>query len=621
MKRNRLLVLSLLACTLLTGCDEGSTVTNGSDYVGNVNFGSGDADKLDTNLNLQKFYETLKTSSGGSEAVQKLLEKIASIEYSDDSLANMSNGDTFDVRDYHTTATLQKDIAKTFEDIVDGTTYLDDDGNFDPEAYKEYVTETLDFDVADGQTSEKYIADATLRAKLAYNYDEYIEKSIKPNILIDYIYLDYVTGSTKYKSQFSNQYGVKLEVLKMDYDTTKLNGAWNEALVKDVKAITSGKTTDYKFGTNYSFVTFNSDNEMIVFRSEADKLSYSVYTLTDADVDKYVPAYVKIDGKTPFRQWDLSKEADNNAVKAVEASATKVADKSWEITTATTPDGDFYKHVEEIIIARKLWKIDYEIVLAKNYDYKTSYYDAMTETEKTEAQGFSSTYSSSNSKPIKEVAKSNKITAQQSKYYTEPEFYTRSSYTNVLPSTLSSLRGTSAKDLMPHLVSFKDGASVYTLDDIETKSDVNDFFLLPKNDVSDPVYLDTASNTYYICEVSAWYGLYRTIDPLKSTSPSKTISNYQIEAYQAGKMSTWQLNDSQTSWVEKAQDTNIDYQSKPEAFDNVIGLVQESADDIITDAIKKEAIVALFEKYALEINDQEIYDYILGQYPDYFEED
>ena len=48
--------------------------------------------------------------------------------------------------------------------------------------------------------------------------------------------IDYITGISKYKGQFSNQYAVKLEVLKIEHDTTKLNGAWNESLVKDVKA-------------------------------------------------------------------------------------------------------------------------------------------------------------------------------------------------------------------------------------------------------------------------------------------------------------------------------------------------------------------------------------------------
>ena len=37
--------------------------------------------------------------------------------------------------------------------------------------------------------------------------------------------------------------------------------------------------------------------------------------------------------------------------------------------------------------------------------------------------------------------------------------------------------------------------------------------------------------------------------------------------------------------------------------------------------MRKEAIVALFEKYGLEINEQIVHDYVKGQYPDYFEDE
>ena len=62
MKKNRLLALSLLACTLLAGCDENTMVQNGSDYVGTVTVTDKDGNqiKLDTTtLTLQKFYEDL----------------------------------------------------------------------------------------------------------------------------------------------------------------------------------------------------------------------------------------------------------------------------------------------------------------------------------------------------------------------------------------------------------------------------------------------------------------------------------------------------------------------------------------------------------------------------------
>ncbi|MCI5744862.1 MAG: hypothetical protein MR270_01100 [Erysipelotrichaceae bacterium] len=609
MKNNKkLLVLSLLACTLLTGCDDVTKVQNGSDAVGKV---TASGEELETILTLQDLYESLKETNGGSVVVDKLLEKIASIEYSDDALATtrpVEDG-KFDVRNYRTTASLQKDIAKKFEDIVDGTSYLDDDGNFDPEAYKEYVSETLDYEVRDGQTSEKYIADSSLRAKLGYNYDEYIEKSIKPDILENYLYIDYITGISKYKGQFSNQYAVKLEVLKIEHDTTKLNGAWNESLVKDVKAVTSGNGVS-AFGTDYSFVTFNSDLQMIVFTTSANELDYSVYTLTDNDVALYVPSHIAMNGKNPVKQLDLSKASDLTTVNGIISRSTKVDDKSWKITTSATADSTFYENIEDVLIARKLWNIDHEVTLAKNYDYKTTYYEAMTETEKSEAQGFASTYSNSNSKPLKEVAKQKKITAQQTKYYSKPDYYTKSTYTSVLPSTLSSLRGTSAKDLISHLQSF--GAS----------SNANDNqFLLPSNDsYKDPVYLDTSSNNYYICEVSDWYGYYQYVNLLDSSKPSKQISNYQIEAYQKGSYTTWKLNDEGTRFVEDTASTVV-YSSHPEAFESIIELVQISANAILTDAMKKEAIVSLFEKYSLEINDQDIYDYISNQYPDYFEDE
>ena len=430
MKKNKLLILPLLACSLLASCDENTFVQNGSNPVGNVVDGN---TTLDTVLDLQNFYEDLKQSSGGAVAVEKLIEKLASIEYSDTKLATKE--ESHSVQDYHTTESLQEEIQEVFEKIVDGTSYLDDDGVFDPEAYKEYVAETLDFEVTEGETSAKYIADADLRAKLGYNYDKYIEESVKPGILKEYIYLDYITGISKYNTQYSNQYGVELEVLKIPQDTTKLNGAWNEALIRDVKAVTSGKG-NVTFSTNYSFVTFNSDNQLIVFESTATALKYSVYNISEANVEKYVPSYIKGNGKEAIKQLDISKEADLETISKLvaDSSTKKVAEKSWEITANEVANKEYYEKVEDVIIARNLWKIDYEITLAKNYDNKTTYYDAMTETEKSEAKSFASTYSNSNAKPMKEVAKSKKLAAQQVEYYSEPDFYTKGTYTNVLPS-------------------------------------------------------------------------------------------------------------------------------------------------------------------------------------------
>lgn len=609
MKKNRLLALSLLACTLLAGCEEGTKVQNGDKPIGNVQVGSDVT--LDTNLTLQNFYESLKESNGGAKAVEVLLDKLASAEYSDDVLADTSR--EFSVKSYHTTSSLQDEISEKFEDFTENKTYFDDDGVFDAESFKEYVEETLDYEVKDGLTSDKYIPDEALRNLLKYNYDEYIEESVKPSILINYIYLDYVTSSSKYKGQFSNQYGVKLEVLKIAQDTTKLNGAWNESLVRDVRAVTGAYLT--AFSTDYSFVTFNSDNQLVVFKSEANQLSYSVYNLSDADVEKYVPSYQKANGSAAIEQLTLeTTEKGNNVVATLAKEANKVADKSWTIGLDAKANGEFYEKVEEILIARQLWKIDREVVLAKNYDYKTVKYDAMTESEKSEAKGFASTYTSSNAKPLHEVAKANKITAQQAEYYSEPDYYTKSTYTNVLPSTLTSLRGTSAKNIISNLVRFGEENSK-----VESGQDNN--FLLPvKDGLTDPVYLDVASSTYYICEVSEWYGKFYYESLLDTSKPTKSIPNYQIEAYQSGQIKPWKLNDAGTRYVEDTSAV-LSYQTNASAFESVIELVQLSANNILTDAMKKEAIVALFEKYNLEINDQDIYDYVSSQYPDFFEEE
>ena len=305
MKTNKLLALSLLACTLLAGCDENTSVQNGEKPVGNVVVDS--TTTLDTTLTLQNFYESLKTSNGGAKAVEVLLEKIANAEYSDEVLADTSR--EFSVKSYHTTASLQKEITEKFVDLSENKSYFDDDGVFDAELLKEYVEESLDYEVKDGLTSDKYINDPELRNLLKYNYDEYIEESIKPSILTNYIYLDYVTSSSKYKGQFSNQYAVKLEVLKIAQDTTKLNGAWNESLVRDVRAVTGAYLT--AFSTDYSFVTFDSKNNMIVFTSAANELSYDVY-----DNNEKIQALVKVLKSDEVRNFILTTYSDGSVIPA-----------------------------------------------------------------------------------------------------------------------------------------------------------------------------------------------------------------------------------------------------------------------------------------------------------------
>ena len=596
MKRNKLLALSLLACTLLAGCNDENTLLNGSDPVGNVQAGE---TQLDTVLDLQKFYDSLKETSGGSVAVEKLLDKIAELEYVDSTVEEkvtlretFSSDDSFSVKDYHVAA-FTKEIEEKFEDVVDGTSYLDDDGNFDPEEYKDYLEEAYDLEVeASDENPSKYLS-TEMNEKLGYNYDEYIEDEIIPGLLKNYIYVDYVTSSSKYKGQFANQYAVKLEVLKIAKDSSKINGEWNDQLIKDVRAVTAksmnNSTAEIAFSTNYSFVTFNSDNDMIIFKSAADKLTYSVYENCEA-IDTLINTMYVAANNASIKQVTLE------AAETVAATLTANAEESWVIDNTTTADQEYYEHIEELLIARALWKIDREVVLARNYDYKTPLYNAMTETEKNEAKGFADTYSSSNTKPFKEVAKSNKITAQQASYYTEPEYYNKSTYTSVLPSGLSSLRGTSAKDIQSHLV--------------------NGYLLPNRAEYLDPLYLDTSANTYYICEVTEWYGLYINKDILDSSSKYKSISNYHIEAYQKGELKVY-------GNAENPDEVTATYkyaENKAE-FESTIELVNVSVNNIITDSMRKEAIVALFEKYGLEVNEQVVYDYLKGQYPDYFEEE
>ncbi|MDY2888478.1 MAG: hypothetical protein SOU19_02825, partial [Candidatus Caccosoma sp.] len=114
MKKNRLFILSLLACTLLAGCNDKSFVQDGDKPIGTITDGK---NTNDTIMNIQKFYETLKSNNGGSTVVDQLIKKIASIEYSDSNLASWPKSEKFDVRSYHTTASLQKEIAEKFEDV------------------------------------------------------------------------------------------------------------------------------------------------------------------------------------------------------------------------------------------------------------------------------------------------------------------------------------------------------------------------------------------------------------------------------------------------------------------------------------------------------------------------
>jgi len=627
MKKRNLLVFTLIASTLLAGCDDDTFVSYDKEAkVATVADAS--ENNYDAVLKIQDYYTRLKESNGGTVALDSLLVKLARIEYTKDpnsetkveikdSFENVDG--KFNVKNYRTNASFKKEIQEKFEDIIDGQSYVDDEGEFDAVAYNEYVTDTLNYKAPkiEGEVTGSFYLDDATNAKLGYNYDEYIEKSIIPSMLQNYLYVDYLTGSSKYKGQFASQYATKLEVLKVPYDTTSLNYSWSQELVSVVRKVTSGasKGTDYKFKSSYNpnFVTFNSNNDLIVYTVTEDAISYNVYKnegTNEAIIKGFVDTLYTFNDTS-----DQVVKVTYDQVDAQKSNLTLDSENSWVIDKNTNPDADFYKHIEQVLIARELWKIDREVVLARNYDYKnvSSYYDSLTSSEKSECETFSSTYSSSNSKPMRDVVKEKKISAQQNSYYTEPEYYTKANISNVLCSTLSSLRGTNAKDLTSHLMNFDADAST---------------FLVNKSTASDPVYLDTSSSYYYVCEVSEYYGYYLNENPLVTSSKSLSKVNYQIEAYQAGEFSTYKATykkDEQgqdTSEVESYNvDTTVKYADNAAAFESIIELVQVSADQVLSDSIKKEAIVSLFEQYALEINDQDVYDYIKSKYPDYFDTD
>ena len=625
MKKNKLLVLSLLASTLLVGCDEGTFVTNGSDALGHVGVvdQSGNAvsgEKLETVSQVQDLYEKLKAASGGSKAVEKLIEMLAQAEYVSNS------GDGLDVRQYHNSElndSFKADIAEVFEKIVEGKSYLDDDGKFDKEAYREYLEETLDYEFEEG--ASKYISEAYLGSELfstvseltytyedtTYNFDKYIEEVVIPDILESYIYLDYVTASSKYEPNFRNQYAIEFEVLKIKHDTSKLNGAWNEQLIKDVKAVVGNNLTeDYSFATT-GFVTFDSDENMILLENNGkDGLAYNVYENTDA-IDTLI--------RTMYDRGtngNVTKVTFEEA-KAVAATLT-ASEESFVINASSVADSTFYSQVEQILIARDLWAIDREVVLARNYDWQTPYYQAMIESEKTEAKGYAETYSSNNAKPFEDVVKSKKITAQQATYHTEKEVYTKANYSSVLPSALTSLRGTSAQTLQNSLVKFGE----VTQKELEKDMFDQNLFLLPnKDNLPDPVYLDTSSNNYYICEVYNWYGYYADGSEYNVSSVSK--SDFHIDAYKDGSLVEYDYDkDDKALKAQEPIPYNTSDAAKKAYFEGkVVKLVQTTAEAILTDAIKTEAIVSLFEKYGLEVNDQDVYDYMASTYPDYFEDE
>lgn len=606
MNKKTLLLSSLLTLGLLTGCNKTATVENGKDPLGNAGV------DYQTKLNIQKFYESLKTSAGGEKAMEKLLDRLFELEYANgiSTTDGFKNTDgSFNVREYRTLDSFKKDINDQFQKIVDGTSYVDENGKFDVKKYVKSLKDN-DYEVeeaADGFTS-KYL---TIDELSGYNFDKYIEEVTIPDLYEKYFYEDYLLGSNKYKGQFANQYGMTFEVLKIDNYTTAENSKWTESFIKDIKAITVD-TENYQFSSDYSFVTSNSDQELIVFDTKDTGLTYTVYA--DKEGHNEISTLLT---KVFDREAGYAKLTNSLAdVIDITVSSNVESVETWTIDNSTVCDQSFFEKVEDVLIARKLYNIDQEVIKASNANQKNQEYLNYTETEKTAADGFLSTYTNSNANSILDGAKKSKISAQQTKYYTESTAYTKGTYGDVLPSSISTLRGTTARDLQSHLLQVGENGYMERYDATTSLgysvAEGQNAYLLPyKENLTSPVYLD--SNYYYIVKVSNWYGYYIG-NPQQTKLPYKSLSNYQIEAYQNGYYKNWKLDSNSTKYVEDGtENKTADNQA-------MVDLIQTSASSILTSAMRKEAVVELFEKYGLEINDQEVYDYIKSNYPDYFED-
>lgn len=610
MNKKPLLLSSLLTLGLLTGCNKTATVENGDDPVGNAGV------DYQTKLNIQKFYESLKTSTGGEKAMEKLLDRLFELEYATGvaTTDGFKNADgTFNVREYRTTEAFKKDINDQFQDIVDGTSYVDENGKFDVKKYVKSLTDN-DYEVEEAESgfTSKYL---TIEELAGYNFDKYIEEVTIPDLYEKYFYEDYLLGSNKYKGQFANQYGITFEVLKIDNYTTAENSSWTESFIKDIKAITVS-TKDYQFSSDYSFVTSNSDGQLIVFDTKSTGLTYSVYT--DKEGQNAIETLLTkvFDREAGYEKLTNSLKDVIDIIDEGKKENGTVEMTSWTIDQDTVCDQDFFEKVEEILVARKLYNIDQEVIKASNANQKNQEYQNYTETDKTAADGYLSTYTNSNAYSILEGAKNSKISAQQTEYYTESTAYTKGTYGDVLPSAISGLRGTTARDLQSHLLTVGENGYMERYDATTSLgysvADGQDVYLLPyKENLTSPVYLD--SDYYYIVKVSNWYGYYIG-NPQQTKLPYKSLSNYQIEAYQNGFYKNWTLDSNSSKYVEDStENKTIDNQA-------MVDLIQTSAESILTSAMRKEAVVELFEKYGLEINDQEVYDYIKSNYPDYFED-
>ena len=613
MKKNKILLLSLLALALVvTGCKKEKTQVNrGSDAIADIG-GS------NTNKTLQNLYEELKATSGGSMALDILTKKIASIEYA--SILNVEDSakkfEDLGIKAYRTKAAFIEDIEDNLEKQIENSNYQDKKGKFDEDKFAEFVEDEGYTVVKD--TPSKYID----MEELTYNYDEYIEETIIENLYVDYLYEDYVLGVSKYWTTIRNQYGIQLQVLKFENYTTAQNSHFSESLRADINTVLSNaenKVFNKANNSLYSFMTFDSDNNLIVFDAPVSgkAIKYTVYENND-EIDVVLDA---------LYNRKLSKLSDFKQGKAVEGityssliSKAKVLE-TYEINGQTTAqDEEFYEAIEKISIARKLYVVDTEVAMARNFDLKNDEYEAYRPSQKENAESFASTYSNSNARTIKEGARVSKMSSEDLKYYEENKTYTRETYGSVIPSAISALRGTNARELE---------ANLKTIDGVN--------YLLPdKAGLDTPIYADT--DYYYVVKVNGYYGFYdsRTYTEEQKGSDDKVetiqktvshnVNNYQIEAFQAGAYATYSYNEETHKFAEDT--TKVAYDTAKQnvesaefkKWESIIDMCHEIATQILSNTHKEEALVKMFKDYKLVINDQEVHDYIKDAYPDYFED-
>ena len=635
MKKSKLLLTSLLSLALVvTGCSKETTKVNeGKTPVGTVN-GTDKDDKPvkeETYSKLQDLYETLKTSSGGSVALDYLLKEIAKNEYkyvmeTEDSAKTFEE---YGIKAYRTKKAFLEDIEDNLETQIDSSNYENKRGKFDEDKFVEYVEDegyTVD---KEENSTHKYEIDVE---GLTYNYDEYIDETIVPDLYLNYLYEDYVLGVSKYWTTIRNQYGIQMQVLKFENYTTAQNSAFSESLRADVNAVLTGANKEASFTFNksnnalYSFTTSDSDDNLIVFEAplSGTVLRYTVYK-NNEKIDKVLDALYdrEISRLSDWRQGltgskvydDAGQEITNSSVTATEGGAEVL--ESYEINKETTPDDEkFFEAIEKISIARKLYVIDTEVAMARNYDLKNETYEAYRPSQKDNAETFASTYSSSNTRTIKEGARVSKMSAEDLKYYEENQTYTRETYGSVIPSAISALRGTNTRELMENLKSI---------------NGVN--YLLPnKEDLDTPIYAD--GDYYYVVKVNGYYGYFASQDYQEGSgeeaitrTATQNSPNYQIEAFQEGAYTVYKYNEESHRFV--AEEAKVSYDSTfnsteaadaKKEWDSIIDMCQTIANKILSNTHRTEAVVEIFKKYKLEINDQEIYDYIENSYPDYFED-